>query len=90
MTVQPAQINALALPSVPLKNHSTLPAVPASYFVLDGDDTVLYIGMTTRLVDRWNVHHRYRQFRAMKALRIAWLVVSDVQLLKSIVNTLRM
>lgn len=79
-------IDLATLPTLPLAQRAALPDAPGIYFALAADGTVLYIGKARRLVARWNStqHHRYAQLAAMPGVRLAWLVVSDVALLRSI------
>ncbi len=64
------------LPSVPLNNKQNLPNVSCIYFVMDGE-TVVYVGKTIALYERWRQHHRYENFKQIPDARIAWLEVSD-------------
>ncbi|MFB2976555.1 plasmid partition protein ParG [Microseira sp. BLCC-F43] len=83
-----AKIDLLTLPSLPLANRSELPKCPAIYFVLKGQ-TVLYIGRTSNLQQRWFGHHRWHQLEAMSGdIRIAWLQCSDASLLSGVERAL--
>jgi hypothetical protein len=75
--------NLASLPSVPLADRKALPASAAIYFVLSGD-TVLYIGQTWSLRQRWAAHHRLDQINEYGACRIAWIQVDDIVLLDDI------
>jgi len=68
------------LPSLPLDERKRLPDMAAIYFVL-ADDTVLYIGQSISLRQRWLAHHRLAQLNARGGCRIAWLTVDDASLL---------
>ncbi|MEG4121826.1 hypothetical protein QUA43_30695 [Microcoleus sp. N9_B4] len=81
--MNPATINPLTLPSLSLANRSTLPSCPAVYFVLEGD-RVLYVGRSRNLRQRWVIHHRYKQLKAISNIRIAWLECSEPSLLAEI------
>lgn len=82
--MNPKTIKPLTLPSLPLVDRSQLPACPAVYFVLESD-TVLYIGQTGNLQQRWIAHHRWHQLKVISGnIRIAWLECSDVNLLVGI------
>jgi hypothetical protein len=81
--VNPAPVDPLALPSLPLTDRSQLPVCPAVYFALDGD-RVLYIGRSGNLQQRWITHHRYSQLKGLNNVRIAWLECSDPSLLPEI------
>lgn len=76
----PTIINPAALPSLPLDEHRGLPNTAAIYFVLAGD-TVLYIGQSSSLRQRWLAHHRLQQLNEYGACRIAWMTVEDAGLL---------
>lgn len=81
--MNPAPVDPLALPSLPLTDRSQLPVCPAVYFALDGD-RVLYIGRSVNLQQRWITHHRYSQLKGLNNVRIAWLECSDPSLLPEI------
>jgi excinuclease UvrABC nuclease subunit len=81
--VNPAPVDPLALPSLPLTDRSQLPVCPAVYFALDGD-RVLYIGRSVNLQQRWITHHRYSQLKGLNNVRIAWLECNDPSLLPKI------
>ncbi len=81
------EINPLALPSLPLGERSQLPNLPAIYFVLNGE-SVLYIGRTVNLSQRWVSHHRYEEISQLKLAKIAWLECSDPALLNEIEQAL--
>jgi hypothetical protein len=77
-------IPVLTLPSVPFAERRSLPGCAAIYFVLDGQDTVLYIGCSVNLAERWRAHHQARKLTDKGATRIAWLVMDDVTLLAGV------
>lgn len=79
LTVEP-----LSLPSIPLLEHSRLPACAAAYFVLDGKNCILYIGASTNLRHRFYNHHRWFNFTTRKDTRVSWLLCSDSKLLAEI------
>lgn len=81
--MNPSSIDPLALPSLSLAARSQLPPCPAAYFVLEGD-RVLYVGRSVNLRQRWLAHRRYKQFKAISNVRIAWLECSDPSLLPEI------
>lgn len=76
-------IPLLTLPFVDFNNRKALPTYAAIYFVLNAHGTVLYIGQTQCLFQRWQGHF-FDRFRAHDASRIAWLVMSDDTLLKPV------
>lgn len=80
--MKPTSIDPLTLPSLPLTNHRKLPNCPAIYFVLDDSETVLYIGRTGNLQQRWIAHHRWSQFANFSGnVRVAWMECTDASLL---------
>ncbi len=79
----PITITPSALPSLPLDERRDLPDAAAIYFVLAGD-TVLYIGQSRALRQRWLAHHRLKQLNAHGGCRMAWMQVDDVSLLDGI------
>jgi excinuclease UvrABC nuclease subunit len=73
-------IDPLTLPSLPLKERSSLPSCSAIYFVMDGN-CVLYIGKSVNLAQRWATHHKLSQLVKLDSvLKIAWLECSDANL----------
>lgn len=86
--MNPATINPLDLPSVPLSARRQLPECPAVYFVLDGME-VLYIGKSVNLAQRWVGHHRLKQAQKVASYpRIAWMELGDASLLDEIERAL--
>jgi len=71
------------LPSLPLDQRNTLPDTAGVYFVISPDDTVLYIGQTTSLHQRWANHHRIVDIPMYNHCRIAWLSIENTSTLKS-------
>lgn len=81
-------VDPLELPSVPLSAKAQLPDCPAIYFVMDGQ-TVLYIGKAVKLSQRWAGHHRFKQVQETASCpSIAWMEVSDHNLLGEVERTL--
>jgi hypothetical protein len=68
------------LPSLPLEERRDLPDTAAIYFVLAAD-TVLYIGQSVNVRQRWLAHHRLAQLNEYGGCRIAWMTVDDASLL---------
>jgi len=68
------------LPSLPLEGRRDLPDTAAIYFVLAGD-TVLYVGQSVNVRQRWAAHHRLAQLNRRGGCRIAWITVDDAGLL---------
>ena len=80
----PESINVTALPYVLMDERGSLPNIPAVYFVLNNTGDILYIGRAKSLCFRWQSHHRMAQFIAYKDLKLAWIVVEDIDLLGSL------
>jgi len=76
----PTTITPSALPSLPLDERYDLPDTAAIYFVL-ADNTVLYIGQSINVRQRWAAHHRLKQLNERDGCRIAWMTVDDAGLL---------
>lgn len=89
MTALPASTQELLhLPSVPLSARGELPQCPAVYFILDGS-TVLYVGKSVNLAQRWVAHHRLRQVESMARYpRIAWMELGEAALLEEVERAL--
>ena len=86
--MNPATINPLELPSVPLSARGHLPECPAVYFILDGAK-VLYVGKSVNLSQRWVAHHRLKQVQQTASYpRIAWMELGDTALLDEIEDAL--
>lgn len=79
------EINPLTLPTLLLSQSRNLPRCKAVYFVIDGE-TVLYIGQTINLANRFLTHHRIKQFG--NNARVAWLECSDESLLPELEKAL--
>lgn len=71
-----------------LEMRSQLPTTSAIYFAIDATKTVQYIGRSTNPQQRWMSHHRYEQLSNLGGVRIAWLEVSDLELLPEIEKAL--
>jgi len=76
----PVTVTLSALPSLSLDERVYLPDTAAIYFVMAGD-TVLYIGQSVNVRQRWVAHHRLKQLNEYGACRIAWMAVDDAGLL---------
>ncbi len=70
------QVNLLDLPSMPFRKKGKLPELACIYFVFCSQDSLLYIGRTVNLKNRWLHHHRYRDLVNYGTTRIAWMEVS--------------
>lgn len=67
-----AAINPFKLPTISLSQRKHLPLVCAVYFVLH-DNKVVYVGKATVLRQRWDSHHRIKEFKNLPGeVRIAW------------------
>lgn len=74
--MNPASINPLELPSVPLSMRAQLPEKPVIYFAIDSEGTTQYIGKSINPKQRWIHHHHYISLSRMGDIRIAWLEVA--------------
>lgn len=82
--IDPKAVDLASLPWLPLSERSAFPRQPAIYFAIDSTEKVQYIGISKDPKQRWSRHHRYEQLRSAGKVRIAYLFVEDVALLKSI------
>ena len=82
----PETIDVTVLPWTPIKHYRALPQCPALYFVMTNTQEVFYVGRAQQLKTRWNTHHRLEEFLAFSDFRIAWLEVSDPELLPILEN----
>ena len=75
----------LALPKVDLQELKCLPAVSCVYFVVDGNDTIMYIGQSVNLENRFIRHHRWQYFvRLKKPTFIYYLGINDTEKLEEL------
>lgn len=72
------------LPFVPFSELETLPSGPGIYFALAPDGEVLYIGRSVNIAQRWVGHHRAGQLGEMGCTTLAWLTISETELLPEI------
>ena len=74
-------IDPFKLPTIPLSQRKHLPSVCAVYFVLH-DNKVVYVGKATVLRQRWDSHHRIKEFKNLpREVRIAWLICDSPELI---------
>ena len=85
--IDPATINPIALPSVPLEDRLQLPTKPCIYFAIDSQDVVQYIGRSINPRHRWKNHHRHNDLESIGGVRIAYLTV-DANLLNDVESSL--
>ncbi len=71
------------LPFVALEDKQSLPQEPCVYFVLDGQGTVLYIGQSENLKERWSSHHKLAAMMQLEGVKISFLK-TDVELLRRV------
>ncbi len=86
--IAPESIDFLNLPSLPLKSRKDLPNCQGIYFVISSQGTIQYIGCTKNLRRRWQQHHRLGQLEKYFDVKIAWLEVSESELLPEIEKAL--
>ena len=72
------------LPHVAFSDRQDLPAEAGIYFALSSSNEVMYVGRTVNIARRWAAHHRAKQLADMNCARLAWLTVSDPELLAEI------
>lgn len=79
-----------SLPSESFEGKAQLPKSTCVYLAIDEDNVVQYIGQTRNLNHRWQGrrHHRYKQLSEMPGIRIAYIEVSDRDLLPVIEKAL--
>ena len=65
------------LPHIAYINKQELPKVKAIYFILDSESTLVYIGQTKNLRDRFNLHHRVKDFIDMPICSIHFLELKE-------------
>lgn len=74
-------IDPFKLPTISLSQRKHLPLVCAVYFVLH-DNKVVYVGKATVLRQRWDSHHRIKEFKKISGeVRIAWLICDSPELI---------
>ncbi|MEH1795589.1 helix-turn-helix domain-containing protein [Nostoc sp.] len=83
MVINPATIDPLALPSLPLCERSQLSITPCIYFAVDAQGVVQYIGRAINLRTRWQAHGKGVELGAIVGIRIAYLQ-TDLNLLSEI------
>lgn len=87
IAIAPESIDFSSLPSMCLEQKSNLPNISGVYFVFVSE-RILYIGRAANLQRRWRQHHRQLEFEGFNEARIAWLHVSDSQILPAIEKAL--
>jgi hypothetical protein len=74
LRVTPESVNPFLLPSVPLIKYTLVPAIPAIYFFLTIEGSVLYVGRATNLYTRLLTHHRITEALALdEYARVHWI-----------------
>lgn len=68
-----------ALPRIDFKDCGKAPAGDAVYIVLDGEDSVLYVGWTSHLHDRLVYHNKRDAFHRHGARHIAWIQIQHIK-----------
>lgn len=72
------------LPCVNIENKNLLPEISSVYFVIDSNNMIQYIGRAQNIKQRWLSHHRYNQLSKIGGLRIVYLQIEDIDLLRDI------
>lgn len=61
-----------SLPSVAFDHWKTLPRKSGIYLAMTADESILYIGATNNLRQRWLKHHQYPQLKSLGCTTIAY------------------
>lgn len=88
MSINPQTIDPNFLPSLPLEQRKALPFISAIYLAIDSQGVVQYVGRSRNLNRRWVQHHRLLDLAHLFEVKIAWLEVSDTELLPEIEKSL--
>lgn len=88
MRIKPENLNLSSLPFLALDEKSAFPSQPAIYFCIDRSGKVQYIGQTKNLQARWLQHHRSSQLENIGNVKIAYLEITDINLLIDIEKAL--
>lgn len=77
--INPAVINPLELPSVPLLNRKNLHRWGGVYFVIRDKQEVLYVGQSPLIKDRWNQHQCLKRLNEddKQRSRIYWFAADE-------------
>ncbi|MBA3922793.1 MAG: GIY-YIG nuclease family protein [Nostocaceae cyanobacterium] len=78
------KIEPQTLPCLSLFERKNLPIMSAVYFVISSPNVIQYIGRTNNLRVRWQNHHRLNKLEEYEDCKIAWLEVSNSDLLPAI------
>lgn len=78
--IKPESLDLLALPSMPLSERKSFPAIPCIYFAIDSLNNVQYIGKTKNLRKRWKYHHKPSRLEESESIQVAYLL-TDIDLL---------
>lgn len=71
-------IDVYSLPYCLLSKRQTLPAVPAVYFAIDPQNTVLYVGKADNLNNRWRNHDKGIDLAFIGEIKIHYLEVDEL------------
>lgn len=82
--IAPNSIDLKTLPALPLSRRKELPQTAGIYFAIDAGGVVQYIGQSINLRQRWLQHHRQTALTFVHDVRIAWIEVNELSLLKEI------
>lgn len=86
--ISPESIDLAILPSIALCDRALLPSVPAIYFCLSESGEVLYIGKSVCPSERCYCHHRHTELETIGKVRLAWLLVENINMICSIESAL--
>ena len=79
-----SKIDLKLLAWLPLVETSVFPMQPAIYFAINARGTVLYVGRSGNLRDRWRNHHKFNELIKLKNIKIAFLFIKRIKLLPEI------
>jgi excinuclease UvrABC nuclease subunit len=84
----PESFDLSSLPYLPLSDKSKLPSCPAIYFAVSSKGSVLYIGRSVDICERFRRHHRVPLLEALGGVKIVWLEQSNLFALPRLEETL--
>ncbi len=82
--IDPSTLKLKSLPWVPLDAVSCLPESAGIYFVVDLSKRVQYIGQSKNVRKRWRKHLHFKRLAKTKGVKIAYLLLQDVELLTEV------
>lgn len=80
-------INLWELPFVALEDRNSLPDEPCVYLAIDKDNSVLYVGMSDNLRQKWKSHPKLEALSRLEGVKISY-IRTEVELLRKLENAL--